>query len=266
MLCYDAMVMNNTSGKKRGSVTKAAVALIWIVLWAVAARVVNLPVLLPGPLATVRKLIVLMQESAFWSSVALSFVRIGLGYLIAVILGVLFAILCTAYAAADALFSPLRTLIRSTPISSIIILVLLWLDIEIVPLFIVSLTVLPIVWQNVQEGIKEVDPLLLEMADAYHLSGKKRMAAIWIPSVMPYFYTACATSIGFAWKAGIAAEVIAKPMHSIGRNLQDAKVYLNTDELFAWTLAVVLLSLILERLLRRSMFGGREGQGHADHQ
>ena len=72
--------------------------------------------------------------------------------------------------------------------------------------------------------------------------------------------TACTTGLGFAWKSGIAAEVICSPDRAIGTELRDAKAYLETPEVFAWTVTVVLLSVLLERLLlqlvQRSKKGG----------
>ena len=240
------------------------IILLWLLLWQLLSRVVNSLLLLPGPIDTLSTLVALAQTMAFWQSLLDSMLRILGGYLLAVLLGSLLAVLCSLSAAVSAFLEPLRSLIRSTPISSFIILVLLYLRVDRVPVFIAMLTVLPIVWQSLQQGISEVDPLLLEMGRAYGFGIKKLLLHIYLPSVRPYFYAGCATAIGFAWKAGIAAEVIARPALSIGRNLQDAKVYLRTEELFAWTLAIVLLSLLLEALLKRLMKRSKgEGMPHA---
>jgi NitT/TauT family transport system permease protein len=66
---------------------------------------------------------------------------------------------------------------------------------------------------------------------------------------MPYFYSGCEIGLGLCWKSGIAAEVIGIPKGSIGERLQQAKVYLDTPDLFAWTVVIVLLSFIFERLI-----------------
>ena len=65
--------------------------------------------------------------------------------------------------------------------------------------------------------------------------------------------SACRSSLGLAWKAGIAAEVLSVPGHSIGKHLFEAKLYFETEELFAWTLAVIVLSLVIERLVLRAV-------------
>ena len=109
--------------------------------------------------------------------------------------------------------------------------------------------VVPVVWANVERGIRETDERLLEMAAVFRMSWWKTLLRVRIPSVMPYFLTACTTGLGFAWKSSIAAEVICRPTASIGRQLQDAKTYLETPEVFAWTAVAVILSMALERLL-----------------
>jgi NitT/TauT family transport system permease protein len=79
---------------------------------------------------------------------------------------------------------------------------------------------------------------------------------VHIPSLFPYFLAACRSAIALAWKAGIAAEVLCSPVNSIGRYIYEGKQYLLTDELFAWTLVVILISALVEwcalRLLDRS--------------
>ena len=245
---------------KRGLRT-ALVAVFWLLLWQESASLAALPVLLPGPLETLGALMRLASVPAFWLSAGASLLRIMIGYLLALLFGVLLSILCVCSKAAEALLSPLRTLIRATPITSFIILVLLWFRVDRVPVLIAFLTVIPIIWYNVQQGIEQVDPELLEMAKVYTFKPSHLLRYVYLPSVSPYFYSAAATGLGFAWKAGIAAEVIAKPAYSIGKNLQDAKVYLQTESLFAWTLVVILLSLMLEALLKRLMRKWEQGNG-----
>lgn len=237
------------------------VAFFWVLLWQAAASMVALPVLLPGPMQTLEALVRLGSVPTFWLSAGASLLRIMMGYALALVFGVLLSILCASIETAEALLSPLRTLIRSTPITSFIILVLLWFNVDRVPIFIAFLTVFPIIWHSVQQGIQQVDVALLEMTKVYTFKPHQVLRYVYLPSVAPYFYSAAATGLGFAWKAGIAAEVIAKPSYSIGKNLQDAKVYLQTESLFAWTLVVILFSLALETILKRVMSKRAQGKG-----
>ncbi len=91
------------------------------------------------------------------------------------------------------------------------------------------------------------------------MSRKKRLLLLYYPSLKPYFLSACKSSAGLAWKAGIAAEIIAMPKDSIGTMIGDAKQYIQTETVFAWTMTVIILSLLIEflftKLIDRKMKG-----------
>ena len=156
--------------------------------------------------------------------------------------------LCHQFTFAREFFSPAITMIKSTPVASFIILALVWLTGQRVPVFISFLMVLPVVYGNVSQGIREVDPKLLEMARIYGMNRQKRVLKIYIPSVLPYMMAACRTALGLSWKAGVAAEVIGVTKNSIGRQLYYSKIYLETADLFAWTAVVIIMSIALEKL------------------
>ena len=144
------------------------------------------------------------------------------------------------------LIHPVMAVVKATPVASFIILMLLFFGPVKVPSLITFLIVLPIVWTNLDEGISHIDPQLVEVAKAYRFSLAKRLRVLIFPSVKPYFLSACKTAIGLAWKAGVAAEIIAMPPNTIGTMIGEAKLYIMSAEMFAWTLTVVLLSLIIE--------------------
>ena len=245
-------------------VSRPAVWLFWVAVWFLLSLLVDRELLLPGPLQVLQKLGTMMLTGAFWSSVALSLLRILGGILAALILGVLLAVLTEHSSLAKALFSPLMLLVRSTPVASFIILALIWLGRDILPLFISALMVLPVVWANVSAGIAGRDPQLLEMAKVYGLPRGRVFRRITVPSVLPHFRAALSSALGLGWKAGIAAEVLTVPKQAIGRMIYESKLYLETTELFAWTLTVILLSFVIERLLLRLVLlpGGRHSGTH----
>ena len=97
-------------------------------------------------------------------------------------------------------------------------------------------------------GIRNTDHDLLEAADVYRIRTIKRIRYIYVPSVLPYFSAAVKAALGLAWKSGIAAEVIALPDGSIGERVYEAKIYLSTPDLFAWTVVIIALAFLFERL------------------
>ena len=112
---------------------------------------------------------------------------------------------------------------------------------------------MPIVYTNVLEGIEQTDAGLLEMAEVFGVGTLERVRMVYLSQVLPYFRAAVSLALGLSWKAGIAAEVIGLPDLTIGEHLYDAKVYLDTPALFAWTVAIVVVSVALEALVSRGL-------------
>lgn len=221
----------------------------WIAAWWVLALIVDKALLLPDPLTVLKRLCALVVSARFWLITAASLGRILLGAVAAVVLGVALAIATSCSRALHALFSPLITVIKSTPVASFIILVLIWVGRDILPCVIVLLMALPVVWTNVSAGIAETDMLLLQMAKVFRFSPLRTVRRVYIPSLMPHFLSACRSSLGLAWKAGVAAEILTVPAVSIGKMLYESKLYLETVDLFAWTLVVIICSLVIEKVL-----------------
>jgi len=226
----------------------AAATLFWVAVWQFAAWQINSPLFLPTPLSVARRLSQLALTAPFWHTALLSLCRVLLGMLWGTVLGVVLAVLACISRWLDAILSPAVRVIRATPVASFILLVFLWTDRDQVPVIIAALMVLPVVWGNVVRGIRECDPKLLELARAYRFSRLKTARLILLPSVRPYFLSALTTSMGLAWKSGVAAEALVWPKLAIGTQIYNTKFYLETADLFAWTLVVIVLSLLLEKL------------------
>ena len=228
----------------------------WIALWWVVAAIFNKPLLLPTPPQTLKALGALAATGEFYLTVALSLARILSGILLALIGGSLLALLTVKSALCHNLFSPLLTLFKATPVASVIFLILLWVGRDNVPLWIAFMMAFPIVWSNVREGLLQTDKQLLEMAKVFEVPKTRVLLKLRLPALTPYFLSACRSAIALAWKAGIAAEVLCVPARSIGRAIYEGKTYLMTEELFAWTFIVVVISVLIEQgaliLLKRA--------------
>ncbi len=225
------------------------VTVFWLLVWQLTSMLIGSNLLLPSPIATLSRLGQMASTAELWIAVGYSLLRILAGFVCGMILG---CVLGTATAASRVLremFRPLMTIIKSTPVASFIILALVLIPTGAVPSFTVLLMVVPVFWTNIYTGATHVDRSLLEMAQVFRLSRREQIKSIFIPSVMPYFTGALTSGIGLAWKAGIAAEVICVTRDSIGKGLFQSKIHMETEDLFAWTAVVIILSLILENAL-----------------
>ena len=238
--------MNRAAGRKRNSLPALV---FWLCLWQIGAMAMGNALLLPTPVQVLRCLGNLALTASFWQMTFTSIGRVLLGVALGILLAVLLAVITVKWHIVDLLISPMLTAMQATPVASFAILVLIWVDRDFVPVLICGMMVLPVIWSSVATGIRETDRELLEMAKVYRLPRGRILSRIYVPSVMPFFRTACVSALGLGWKAGIAAEVLTVPKHSIGRMIADAKLYLLTEELFASTLMVIVLSLLLQKLM-----------------
>ena len=232
----------------------------WLGVWQLGAVMMDLrlegrgnELLLPYPATVLSVFGELAVTGSFWATVLASLLRVLAGLTLGIALGVALSGLTSLSPLADQLISPAIRVIRATPVASFILLVFLWTDRSRVPVVIAALMVLPVIWANLSRGIREVDPQLLELARAYRFSRLKTLRLVILPSLRPYFLSAVTTSMGLAWKSGVAAEVLCLPDYSIGSRIFNTKLYLEIPQLFAWTVAVVGLSLLLEDLLTWSI-------------
>lgn len=243
------MLQNNKKSKAKKIIYRIAILLFWTGVWQCASFLVDMEMLVPSPMNVLIRLSELVKTGDFWLSSFCSLLRITSGYILAVIFGTVLGVMTSASAFLYELFKPVISLVRSTPVASIILLALVWLKKDNVAVFISFLMALPIVWANVSQGIKETDKALLEMAKIFDFSFLKKLKMIYLHSVMPFFVAGATTALGLAWKSGIAAEVISTPLKSIGFNLYRSKINIETTDLFAWTVVVILLSVAFEKLI-----------------
>jgi len=222
----------------------------WMAVWEIAALAVGRELLLPGPARVGESLLALARTVDFWLSVGTTLGRVLLGLAWGTLMGTALAFLTHFSRWADRLVSPAVRVVRATPVVSFILLVYLWVSRWAIPWVIAGLMVLPVVWGTLSAGLANLDGKLLELARAYRFSRIKTLRLVYLPSLRPHFCAGLLTAFGLAWKSGVAAEVICPPVHAMGSRIQQAKLGLETADLFAWTLAIIVLSLTLEGLLR----------------
>ena len=237
------------STTSRKHLIRALAVLFWLGVWQIMSMAIGQEILLVSPVRAAKTLIGMAVTAAFWQSVFSSFGRILLGFALATALGLALAVLAGASRVARALFEPLMHAVKATPVASFVILALIFIRSTYLSVFISFLMVLPIMYTNLLAGIDAADRKLLEMAKVFRLGPLRTAGSVYLTSVYPHFLAACALALGMCWKAGVAAEVIGLPRRSIGEALYQAKLYFNTPELYAWTLAVILLSVGFEKLI-----------------
>ena len=163
------MISGMASNPKNKPIVKKSLRLllaaaVWLLVWQIVYSIIGREVLFASPLSVFQRLFELVGTGGFWLKTGSSLLGITEGYLLGVAAGVLLAVLTSLSDWLYAIFKPMLTVIKSTPVVSFIILALVWMSKTGVPVFISFLMVLPIVWANLTAGIRATDKNLLEMA------------------------------------------------------------------------------------------------------
>lgn len=253
--------MSKSSPKTRKG-KKVLIILFWLAVWQLVSLIVHNKVMLVGPIETAASLVRLVQTGEFWGSIWYTFWRVGAGFLCGSALGIVLAFLASGRQVLREILAPLFLALKSVPVASFVILLLIWFGSENLAFHTSFLVVLPILYLNTLEGLDSADRKLLEMAQVYHIPLSSKLKYIQLPAVYPFLRSAFELALGMSWKSGVAAEVIGQPLHSIGNSLYQSKIYLETGDLFAWTIVIVLLSYVLEKLFLKLL--ARMPGGEAD--
>ncbi|NQT58245.1 MAG: ABC transporter permease subunit [Bacteroidetes bacterium] len=239
-------------------------ALILLIVWYAAARIINLPIILPTPLEAFKALIVYLGTESFWQAVGATSMRAVRSFLITLAAGTAAGLAAGWIPGVRAALSPLVTVVRTIPVMSVILLAFIWFSSGTVPVFAAFLMSFPILFENVFAGVVQTDKKLLEMGQLYRLNTSQQLYHITIPSLVPYLIAGARGTIGMTWKVVIAAEVLTVPRKGIGSGMQFSQINLETGEVMAWTVAAILLSAasqgifkLMLAIVRRKRFPGR---------
>lgn len=234
--------------------------LLWLVIWGVAAALVDKPLVFAGPLQTLLAFFRLLISPSFWGMLALSAAQIMGGFLA----GFLGAILLGLGAhhkegahykeALSVILNPLMSFFKSVPVVCIIVILLLWMESAYVAPVVVFLMVLPAYYFTVTTALTEKHAgasTAAQTADALRLMGvsplKRFLSEGWA-FLLPYLKATSSSVVGMAWKAGVAAQLISLSLGTLGERVYQAKTLIEAPTLFALTLAIVLVAFLCEKL------------------
>ena len=232
----------------RATAASCAAVALWLVAWQAAAWALDSPVLLAGPLEVAAALARLAPTPAFWARVGFSLSRIALGCVGGYAVALALAASSGSSRVVRTLVRPPLVAIKSTPVVCVVVLLLIWVGSANVGVAAVALMVVPAVYFPTLEGLGRRDRALGEMLSLHGVRGMRRLLAYTWPQVLPFVTAASETVVGMSWKAGVAAELIGSPLGSVGERIYQAKLLLETADLFAWTVVVVALAWACERV------------------
>ena len=228
-------------------------------VWKLISMLVASEIILPAPEQTLLKTVRFFIDPDFYRALGITLLRGIAGFTISCAAGGIVGIAAGSWPRFHFLLRPFLSTIKATPVMSVILIALIWFSTGTVPVFSSFLMAFPIITGNIIQGIREVDTDLLKMARVFNVPKGRVLTGIKIPSVFPFFLSGASTALGITWKVVIAAEVLAQPLHALGTGLYEAKLRLETAEVFAWTIIAIGLSAATEAIFHAIISRFRRG-------
>ena len=233
-------------------------------LWQAASVLLDSQVLLPGLGPVFSALMELVRQKPFSANVFSTVIRAFESFLIIVASATVIGLMAGKYTVLSLALKPFVRVLKAIPVMSIILLAFIWFTSGTVPLFSAFLMGFPVMYVQIEGGVRQMDRRLDEMCRLYDISGKDKLVHYTIPSLLPFFVIGSRATLSMVWKVVIAAEVLTVPRFGVGSRMQLAQVQLETDQVLSWTLIAILLTAIGDLLFDSLAWIMRRLKKHVD--
>lgn len=225
--------------------------LLLLGLWMITSYNIDNIYILPGPFKVIATLWELLKEPSTYLVIGLTLFRLFLSLIISIIIGIFLGVFAGNYQSIDDFLHPIVSTLRSIPIASIIVIVLILMGHTLSLYIITFLMIFPIIYESTKNGVLGISQ---SVKNALALEDTKRfniMYKIQLPLAMPSIRTGLFQSIGLGFKVIVMAEFISQTTQGIGGRLYNGNISINYAEVFAWTMLIIIIVIILEQCLKR---------------
>jgi NitT/TauT family transport system permease protein len=224
---------------------RALLTLVFVALWTLAASRVPAFVL-PGPEKVLQALAALMRSDSFAHDVLTTLTRIVIGFVLATLVGTPLGLALGSSRVLASFFDPLLAVMNTVSSAIWAVFAIIWFGISnATTIFVVFMTAMPLILTNVWQGSQNVDKQHIDLARSFRMSRTQILRKIYLPTILPYFFSGARLAFGFGWRVSLVAETLGSS-DGIGYRLRQAADLVQTDQVFAWTLLLVVLMLLFE--------------------
>jgi NitT/TauT family transport system permease protein len=222
----------------------ALVAALLAIWWLLSLRYPHY--VLPGPLRVYDALSLIIDNGDLWRNLVVTLQRVCIGFALAALVSVPAGIMLGAIRPLGEFFEPVLPVLNTVSSAIWAIFGIIWFSIsEKSIIFVVFMTAMPLIITNVWQGTRAVNADFIELAHTLRMPGWKVMTKIYLPTVMPYFFSGARLAFGFGWRVSLVAETIGASS-GVGYRLRQAADLIQTDQVFAWTLTMIAMMVALE--------------------
>ena len=231
----------------------------WIALLEIAARNgwIN-RAFSPVPSLVARHLGSVLGSRACYEALASTLGLLAAGYFLACAAGIALGVAMGYSRRVYALLEPTLELLRPIPkpalLPPLILLFGLGASMKIAIIFLGAL--FPVLINTVQ-GVRAVDPVLIDVARTFRCGAGRIVTRVVLPASLPMILAGMRVSLGLGLVLVILAEMLTGS-EGLGAQLVDAQRAFRVHEMYAWTVVLAVLGLALalgfDALERRLIF------------
>ncbi len=214
--------------------------------WLIAFFCVGNPLLMPSPWKCFEKFGELLSSKSFWNGFSATCLRALSAFAFSALIALVLAVISYLLPSFRAFLTPLVAFMRALPTVAVILIILVFLTPDGAPVAVACLALFPMLYSSSLAAFLGVDGKLIEVCKVYRVPLRKRIFSLYLPYVSPYLIREGATGLSFSLKLTVSAEVLANTFKSVGGMMQESKIYLEIPTLFALTLFVVFVGLLVE--------------------
>jgi NitT/TauT family transport system permease protein len=207
--------------------------------------------LLPGPWDVAQAFVKLFQTDDIWLDIATSGTEMGIGYGMAIVIGLVIGLLMGWYTRFQYALDPFVNFFYSTPRIVLIPLFILWFGIEMQPkIAVIFLGALFPIIINTMAGVRNTEAALLRVARSFGASDALIFRRVVLPGSVPFILTGFRLGIGHALTGVVVAELIAAK-HGVGQLIAIASQTFQTPKMLAGVILIAGAGMLLTTLLQR---------------
>mgnify|MGYP002756984548 CR=1 FL=1 len=223
--------------------------LFLIGVWTIVYYLVDNPIILPSILDVAKRIYSLFRRGEIYSPLFISLGRIFIAILGSIILGTILSYLSYLYGLMD-FFSPIFSIVKSTPVVSMVLIILFFSNKSYLSGIIVFLITTPIIYENILNGLNSLDSKKLDFMRIYPLNALRLFRYIHLPIIIERILFSMVLAIGIAVKAAVTSEVIGGSSRGLGNLLYLSKISFEMVDLLSITIIIVVSSYIIEEFFR----------------
>ena len=206
---------------------------------------------LPSPNLVIKKVGELLGQPSTYFIICSSFTRL----LIAIVFSFLAAIAVGTAASLsqpfEAFMRPYVSSVRAIPVASMLVVILLWIGAKNAPIVICAMVVFPVFYEMILESIKNMEQSFVEVISLDSSFNFFVFRKVYLPAIANNLFISFVQSIGLGFKVLVMSELIAYTEDSIGKKIYTSKLNLDIEGVFAWTIIIIFIVMIIEWAFRR---------------